>query len=61
MIAEIYHKSVDIGSEDQLTGNVFGALRYLPYSVARQIIINSVLPASASAFGRFSVYSSQCQ
>jgi len=50
MIAEIYHKSVDIGSEDQLTGNIFGALRYLPYSVARQIITNSVLPASASTF-----------
>lgn len=49
MIAEIYHKSVDIDSEDQLTGNVFGALRYLPYSVARQIIIDSVLPASVSA------------
>ncbi|KUO63546.1 MAG: hypothetical protein APF84_00140 [Gracilibacter sp. BRH_c7a] len=30
MIAEIYHKSVDTGSEDQLTGNVFGTLRYLP-------------------------------
>ena len=50
MIAEIYHKSVDTGSEDQLTGNVFGALRYLPYSVARQIIIDSVLPATANAF-----------
>lgn len=50
MIAEIYHKSVDIGSEDQLTGNVFGALRYLPYFVARQIIIDSVLPASVSTF-----------
>lgn len=49
MIAEIYHKSVDTGSEDQLTGNVFGALRYLPYSVVRQIIINSVIPAAASA------------
>jgi hypothetical protein len=50
MIAEIYHKSVDTGSEDQLTGNVFGVLRYLPYSVARQIIINSVIPAATSAF-----------
>jgi hypothetical protein len=50
MIAEINHKCVDIGSEDQLTGNVFGALRYLPYSVTRQIIIESVLPVSASAF-----------
>jgi len=44
MIAEIYHKSVDAGSEDQLTGNVFGALRYLPYAVVRQIIVNSVIP-----------------
>lgn len=50
MIAEINHKSVDIGSEDQLTGNVFGALRYLPYSVIRGIIIESLLPASAGAF-----------
>lgn len=41
MIAEIMHKNVDIDSEDQLTGNVLGALRYLPYSVARQIIIES--------------------
>lgn len=48
MIAEIYHKSVDIGSEDQLTGNVFGGLRYMPYPLARQIIINSILPISAS-------------
>lgn len=48
MIAEIYHKIVDTGSEDQLTGNVFGALRYLPYPVVRQIIVNSVIPATAS-------------
>ncbi|MDR1604152.1 MAG: hypothetical protein LBS10_05100 [Gracilibacteraceae bacterium] len=45
MIAEIEHKNVDTGSEDQLTGNVFGALRYLPYPVVRQIITNSVMPA----------------
>lgn len=48
MIAEIYHKSVDAGSEDQLTGNVFGALRYLPYAVARQIIVSSVIPSAVS-------------
>lgn len=48
MIAEIYHKSVDIGSEDQLTGNVFGGLRYMPYPLARQIIINSIHPISTS-------------
>ncbi|RJQ39085.1 MAG: hypothetical protein C4550_05795 [Nitrospiraceae bacterium] len=48
MIAEIYHKIVDIGSEDQLTGNVFGALRYLPYAVVRQIIVNSIIPAATS-------------
>lgn len=48
MIAEIYHKNVDTGSEDQLTGDVFGALRYLPYPVVWQILINSVLPAPAS-------------
>ncbi|MDD4495268.1 MAG: hypothetical protein PHV32_13170 [Eubacteriales bacterium] len=47
MIAEIKHKIVDTGSEDQLTGNVFGALRYLPYPVVRQIIVNSVIPADA--------------
>lgn len=50
MIAEIYHKSVDAGSEDQLTGNVFGALRYLTYAVVRQIIVNSVIPAATSKF-----------
>ncbi|OPX91220.1 MAG: hypothetical protein A4E53_00738 [Pelotomaculum sp. PtaB.Bin104] len=50
MIAEIRHKIVDIGSEDQLTGNVFGALRYLPYPVVRQIIANSVIPAAVSKF-----------
>jgi len=49
MIAEIKHKYVDVGSEDQLTGNVFGALRYLPYAVVRQIIVNSVIPSAASA------------
>jgi hypothetical protein len=48
MIAEIYHKSVDVGSEDQLTGNVFGALRYLSYSIFRQIIIKSIIPAATS-------------
>ncbi|RCX11229.1 hypothetical protein DFR58_1262 [Anaerobacterium chartisolvens] len=48
MITEIYHKNVDTASEDQLTGNVFGALRYLPYPMARQIIINSVLPAATN-------------
>lgn len=50
MIAEILHKSVDISSEDQLTGNVFGALRYLQYSVARQIIKDSILPATTNSF-----------
>lgn len=50
MIAEIHHKSVNVDSEDQLTGNVFGALRYLPYSVGRRIIIDSVVPASVSTF-----------
>lgn len=49
MIAEIHHKNVDVGSEDQLAGNVFGALRYLPYAVVRQIIVNSVIPSAASA------------
>lgn len=48
MIAEIYHKIVDTGSEDQLTGNVFGALRYLPYAVVRQIIVNSIIPVATS-------------
>lgn len=48
MIAEIYHKIVDTGSEDQLTGNVFGALRYLPYAVVRQIIVNSIVPVATS-------------
>ena len=48
MIAEIHHKSVDIGSEDQLTGNVLGGLRYMPYPPARQIIINSIRPISTS-------------
>jgi hypothetical protein len=42
VIAEIKNKKVDIGSEDQLTGNVFGALRYLPYPTVRQILIGSV-------------------
>lgn len=50
MIAEIYNKNVNTDSEDQLTGNIFGGLRYLPYFLARQIIINSVLPASANIF-----------
>lgn len=50
MIAEIFRKSVDIVSEDQLTGNVFGALRYLPYSVARQIIKDSFQPTTANSF-----------
>lgn len=50
MIAEIHHKNVNTDAEDQLTGNVFGALRYLPYSLARQIIINSMIPTSASTF-----------
>ncbi|TFZ41119.1 hypothetical protein E4100_03200 [Soehngenia longivitae] len=50
MIAEISHKNVDINSEDQLTGNVFGTLRYLPYSVALQIIKDSFLPATVNSF-----------
>lgn len=48
MIAEIKHKIVDTGSEDQLTGNVFGVLRYLSYPVVRQILVNSVIPAVTS-------------
>lgn len=50
MIAKIFHKGVDTSSEDQLTGNVFGALRYLPYAVARQIIKDSILPATEKSF-----------
>ncbi|MGI5971346.1 MAG: hypothetical protein ACOX7P_06480 [Oscillospiraceae bacterium] len=46
MIAEIHNKNVETGSEDQLTGDVFGALRYLPYPVARRIIVKSVFPAN---------------
>jgi len=44
MIAEIYHKYVDINSEDQLTGNVFGVLRYLPYEIFRSILCNCIEP-----------------
>lgn len=49
MIAEIFNKNVDINSEDQLTGNVFGALRYLPYSVVRQIVKDSFLPVKVNS------------
>ena len=44
MITEIYHKNVDIASEDQLTGNFFGALRYLPYSIFREKMISCIIP-----------------
>jgi len=46
MIAEIKHKVVNRNSEDQLTGNVFGALRYLPYSIVRKILKNSIEPSN---------------
>jgi hypothetical protein len=46
MIAEIHNKLSATGSnlhdrlEDQLTGNVFGTLRYLPYSQGLHVILN---------------------
>ena len=53
MIAEIYGKISRTGTnlseklEDELTGNVFGTLRYIPFSVGLQpIICNSVYPTS---------------
>ena len=49
MIAEIYHKKVTIASEDQLTGNVFGALRYLPYSIFREILIDCASPSKINS------------
>lgn len=60
MIAEIKHKNVDIGSEDQLSGNVFGALRYLPYAVFRQIIVNSIKPSLVSTILEQSLPSDFC-
>ena len=44
MIAEIKHKPVDRLAEDQLTGNVIGALRYLPYVDYREILLNCAEP-----------------
>ena len=44
MIAEIHNKIVDRNSEDQMTGDIFGALRYLPYEVFRTLIVDCVMP-----------------
>jgi len=44
MIAEINNKAVDEYSEDQLTGNVFGALRYLQYDLFHQIFADCIEP-----------------
>lgn len=53
MLAEIYGKISRTGSnlhdrlEDNLTGNVFGALRYIPFDKAmKQIIANAIYPKS---------------
>lgn len=55
MIAEIYGKISKKGSnlsdrlEDNLTGNIFGTLRYMPFEIGlKPIIQNSVFPASIS-------------
>ena len=55
MIAEIYGKISKTGSnlndklEDNLTGNIFGTLRYMPFEIGlKPIIQNSVYPASIS-------------
>ena len=44
MIAEIHHKPVNCHSEDQLTGNIFGSLRYLPYDLFLKIFLRCVEP-----------------
>lgn len=53
MIAEIYGKISSSGSnlhdrlEDNLTGNVIGALRYIPFDKGmKQIIVNAIYPKS---------------
>jgi len=53
MLAEIYGKISSKGNnlsdrlEDNLTGNVFGCLRYIPFNkVMKPILINSVYPQS---------------
>lgn len=55
MIAELHGKISRSGSnlsdrlEDDLTGNVFGSLRYIPFNLAmQQIICNAVYPRSIS-------------
>lgn len=48
MLAEIHHKISSTGSnlssqlEDKLTGDVFGALRYIPFSIGLKPILQSV-------------------
>lgn len=48
MIAEIKHKVVAQSSEDQLTGDIFGVLRYLPYSIVRKVLANCIEPSNIS-------------
>ncbi|MEH7886359.1 hypothetical protein V7654_18830 [Bacillus sp. JJ1609] len=55
MLAEIEGKISRMGSnlserlEDNLTGNVFGALRYIPFSIGLgEVLANSVFPRSIS-------------
>lgn len=57
MIAEIKGKISSTGSnlndrlEDNLTGNVFGALRYIPFDLAmKQVLVNSIYPRSVGAY-----------
>ncbi|MDR2089408.1 MAG: hypothetical protein LBP73_08645 [Clostridiales Family XIII bacterium] len=52
MIAEIHHKVVASDSEDQLTGDVFGALRYLPYKDFREILLGCVQPSIVDSLDR---------
>lgn len=57
MIAEIKGKISSSGSnlndrlEDNLTGNVFGALRYIPFDLAmKQILVNAIYPRSLGTY-----------
>jgi hypothetical protein len=56
MIAEIHGKLSSTGSnlhdrlEDNLTGDVFGSLRYIPYNMAmKQILENAIYPRSLAS------------
>ncbi len=42
MLAEIKKKNVERDSEDQLTGNIFGALRYIPFNEGMGYILSHV-------------------